>query len=354
VAVGVGVALARAERERRGARERRVGERQFSLLPGELPVQGLRRMALGQLDMAIELLGGDGGRPDTKAVHETRKALKRLRAIMRLLREELGEEAFARENAALRDAGRHLAGARDAEVMVSTFEQLLERNRRVGRRRGVARLRRALRAERAAATARALGDEITRTQVLGELRAIRRRVEAWPLQGSAAVEALEPSLERLYRQGRRRYRRAARGKGDRARAMHEWRKRVKDLRYAAEMLQRHDPARGRVLSGRRLRAAERERAKAIRRIARRADRLGEALGEEHDLAVLAQKIGARAGNGARLGRRNRKKVLKLISRRRRKLRTQTLREGARLYSRPPRRFVRRLRRAYERASVSRR
>ena len=49
-------------------------------------------------------------------MHETRKALKRLRALVRLLREELGEQAFERENAALRDVARRLAGARDAEV----------------------------------------------------------------------------------------------------------------------------------------------------------------------------------------------------------------------------------------------
>src|SRR5947209_5639299 len=102
VAVGVGVAIARAERERRAARRRTAAERQFALLPGELPVPGLRRIALGQLDLAIDLLGADGV-PDAKSVHEIRKALKRLRALVRVLRHELGEEAFSRENAALRD-----------------------------------------------------------------------------------------------------------------------------------------------------------------------------------------------------------------------------------------------------------
>jgi CHAD domain-containing protein len=358
LAVGVGVALARAERERRCARQRRAAERQFALLPGELPVQGLRRMALGQLDLAIELLGGDGGAPDEKAVHETRKALKRLRALVRMLREELGEENFARENAALRDAGRQLAGARDAEVMVMTLDGLLARDRRVGRRRGVARLRRALLAEREAAETRVLGDAATRASVLDQLRAIRRRVAVWPLHDSAGFEVLEPSLKRLYRQGRRRCRTAARGKGDRARAMHEWRKRVKDLRYAAEMLERRDPAGTRGRGGRRRRKAKRGQATAIRTFARRADRLGEALGEEHDLAVLAERISAKAARGAstgpRLGRRNCKTLLKLIARRRRKLRAKTLREGARLFRPRPERFVRRVRRAYESAALSRR
>src|SRR6478735_7296873 len=71
VAVGVGVAIARAEHERRAGMRRKAAERQFALLPGELPMHGLRRMALGQLDLAIELLGE--GPADERAVHETRK-----------------------------------------------------------------------------------------------------------------------------------------------------------------------------------------------------------------------------------------------------------------------------------------
>src|ERR1700730_2120460 len=119
VAVGVGVALARAERERRAARAQRSRDRHFTLLPGERLADGLRRMALGQLDLAIELLAGeDGGKPGEKAVHETRKALKRLRALLKLLEDELGEQIFARETAVLREAGRRLAAARDAEVLV--------------------------------------------------------------------------------------------------------------------------------------------------------------------------------------------------------------------------------------------
>jgi CHAD domain-containing protein len=358
------MALARAERERRAGRRRRAQERQFALLPGELPVHGLRRMALGQLDLSIELLGGDGGAPSENAVHETRKALKRLRALVRMLRRELGEEVFAREDAALRDAGRRLAGARDAEVVVNTLDGLLERDgRRLARRRGVARLRRALVAEKEAANARLLSDAAMRADVLEELRGIRWRVAAWPLSGRDGIQALEPGLQRIYRQGRGRYRRAAAGKGDRGRAMHEWRKRVKDLRYAAEMLERRDPAGERGLSKRRRRkAAKRARAQPLRRLARRADRLGEALGEEHDLAVLAGRLrdpgaaGDPHSDGAppRLGRRNRKAVLKLIARRRRKLRAKTLREGARLYRRRPRRFAKRVRRAFRHASVSRR
>jgi hypothetical protein len=355
VAIRVGVGLARAERDRRTASAERARARQFALLPDERLGDGIRRMALGQLDLAIELLANDGAVPAGKAIHEIRKALKRLRALIRLLEDELGEQAYARESAVLREAGRRVARARDAEVIVGTLDELISlRPGKLAHRRGVARLRSRLAAERDAATRGALGDRETRAQVLGDLRAMRDRVARWSLSDADGIQAVEPALRRLYRQGARRHRRAMRGRG-RARAMHEWRKRVKDLRYAAEMLDRADPA-DRVRSGRRGGGGRRRKrargggqAGHLRRVARRADLLGERLGDEHDLVMLAARVrAARAASpkAERLGRGTQRALLKLIARRRKRLRKQALREGKRLYRRTPKEFLSRVRSAY--------
>jgi CHAD domain-containing protein len=334
VAVGVGVALAQTERSRRSAKQQRKRERRFTQLPGEPLGEALQRMALGQLDLAIELLGdeGAGGRRDGRAldkeaIHETRKALKRLRALVGLLREELGEPRFKREHAILRDAARRLASARDAEVMVETLDALLQRHpRKLARRRQLIELRKRLVAERAAAAQRTLGDQATREEVLRELRGLRERARCWDLSGPPGISIVEHDLRRVYRQGRERERRLARGKGG-AHAMHAWRKRVKDLRYAAEIL-------------------------GLRPLARRADRLGELLGEEHDLAVLAGLLPppGRAPLKGKRGKRARRALLKRIARRRRRLRLRALRDGERLYRRKPKRFARRARRAHARVS----
>ncbi|HLL93275.1 MAG TPA: CHAD domain-containing protein [Solirubrobacteraceae bacterium] len=357
--MGVGIALAKAGRERRSTGQRRR-ERPLGLEPDERLAFGLRRMALGQVDLALELLAhADTSAPDEHAVHETRKALKRLRALVRLLEGELGAKALARENAALRETARHLAGARDAAVMLGTLDQLLERHpRKLERRKGVIELRRRLLAERALMEQQTLRDPAVLAQVLGELCAFRERVAAWSLPDRDGIELLEPGLAKLYRQGRRRYRRVARGKADLVLAMHEWRKRVKDLRYAAEMLERHYPSEGAGAPGRkrrgkrpaRKRAKRRRDAACVRRVARRADELGEVLGEDHDLAVLAQAIRARGKRGGavtgRIPRGTRKTLLKLIARRRRELHARALREGERLYERSPRRFIAGIRAAY--------
>jgi CHAD domain-containing protein len=315
------IALAKGERDRRLARARRVRERRFTLLDGERPEDGMKRMALAQLDLAIELLQGEGNVALSEdAVHDTRKAIKRLRALARLLREELGEQAFARENGALRDVARRLAGARDAEVLVSTLDRLLQSHERgLARRRPVVELRAQLLAERDRAARRELGNVATREAVLGELYAVRRRVTAWRLPARPGLQLVEPGLRRIYRQGRRRDRRALRAKPGDTRALHQWRKRVKDLRYAAQML-------------------------GLTKLAKRADALQERLGEEHDLALLDERVNAPnspLAGGGRRRKRTRKQVLKLIARRRARLRKQALREGERLYKRKPKRFAKR-------------
>jgi hypothetical protein len=209
-------------------------------------------------------------------------------------------------------------------------------------------LRRRLRAEHARMERHTLADPAARAEMLGELNALRWRVGAWSLSDRDGIELIKADLARLYRQGRARYRRVARGKGDRMIAMHEWRKRVKDLRYAAELLQRRGSG-GPPGSG-----GSGGSGWSLRQLGRRADALGELLGEEHDLAVLAARVRA-GGLGGRTadqtwytGRRTRKRLLKQIAKRRRALRKRALGDGRRLYRDEPKVFVKRVRTEYAR------
>ncbi|HYB22771.1 MAG TPA: CHAD domain-containing protein [Solirubrobacteraceae bacterium] len=360
MAVSVGLVLARAERRRRadGQHPHDPHDHELGLLAGEPLPAALRRMALGQVDLALELLGADdgaGAAPDEVAVHDTRKAIKRLRALLRVLRHELGERGVERENAALRDIARRLSGSRDATVMLATLDALVKRHpRTLGRRRGVRALRRRLAAESARVQTQTLADPAERAEVLGELHAFRWRVSAWSLPAGDGLGLIDADLERLYRQGRSRQRRVARGKGERTLALHMWRKRVKDLRYVAEMLERRDnharaaPG-GRGKSGKSGKSGGARTAGGadarLRKIAARADELGELLGEEHDLAVLAEHLRTREGLW-RAKRGTRRALLQAIAQRRRKLRRRALRKGRRLYGETPARFMRGVRAGY--------
>ncbi|HTQ68882.1 MAG TPA: CHAD domain-containing protein [Solirubrobacteraceae bacterium] len=355
-AIGLGLTLARAGRERR-AEQRRNRSRRLGVFAGEPLSDGLKRMATEQLELAIEQLSaGNGAGPAEEAIHETRKALKRLRTMMRMLETSLGEPALAQETATLRDAAAQLSAARDSEVMLETLESLVERHPRKLDRRGVRRLRARLVDERERARAETLGDPVRMALVVADLSACRLRVQTWQDPQRRERELLEPGLHRLYGAGRRRFKRARASKGERSLAMHEWRKRVKDLRYVGEMLQRRpspSPFTLALPGGSPKRGERRDRESApLRKLARRADRLGELLGEDHDLAVLAARVRrshGRKGAEPSLGPGTRKALLKAIAKRRHRLQRQALKQGERLYAPPTKRFVRTTGKVYARA-----
>jgi CHAD domain-containing protein len=59
--------------------------------------------------------------------HDARRCLKRLRALIRLVRPALGDGAYRRETERVAGAGRLLAGARDVHVMRLTASKLESR-----------------------------------------------------------------------------------------------------------------------------------------------------------------------------------------------------------------------------------
>jgi CHAD domain-containing protein len=303
-------------------------------------------MAVAQAELAADSLTVADSGDAAKAVHEGRKAIKRTRAIVRLLEGELGHGTSADEQSRLRAAAAGLAGARDAEVMLATLEDLSRRHRKkLAKRKGVVRLRRRLAGDRKAAE-RALLEPANRLRVASELRAFAARAGAWQLDNRPGIDPIEAGLHKVYASGRRRMAKADGKQGGRMRTMHQWRKRVKDLRYAAEALQHYTAGGSR--RGRSSAHEAKER-KWLTDMATNADELGELLGEDHDLAVLGQWVSDHgASTGA--GRATRHKLHKLIRRRRAKLRRRALRRGKALYKRKPRKFIARVARANARLS----
>ncbi len=84
--------------------------------------KGLRRIGEEQIERAIsQLMTAEAG----AAVHETRKCLKRVRALLRLVRSSIGKAAFARENKRFGDIGRMLSDSRDQTVLHATLDMLI-------------------------------------------------------------------------------------------------------------------------------------------------------------------------------------------------------------------------------------
>jgi hypothetical protein len=80
----------------------------------------VRRELTVELGRAAQALRR-GNRSD-RGIHDIRKRLRHCRALLRLLRQSLGKDAYQRENARLRDAARPLMLVRDAAVLVRALE----------------------------------------------------------------------------------------------------------------------------------------------------------------------------------------------------------------------------------------
>ena len=159
-------------------------------------------------------------------VRNVRRRLKRVRALLRLIRPVFPD--YGKENAALREMGAAFSGLRDAMARVEAVDALKTYGG-AEIEAPLERLRRDL-VMRAAAHEAELDREIFLTTLRRDLRDARVRAELWSLSG-AGRKAVVPGLVDTYRQARKELDRAKR-RGDED-SLHEWRKAVK--RHAAQL-----------------------------------------------------------------------------------------------------------------------
>ena len=140
-----------------------------------------------------QLAAADHGDPH-RAVHEARKSIKRLRAIVRMLEGQLGGRGCALEDDALRAAAGLLASARDTEVMVSSLD-LVVRSTPSGcpASRAWCGSGEQLAAERERRERQVL-EPSSLLRVSDELRLFRARAAAWQLPDAPAIGPVEYGL----------------------------------------------------------------------------------------------------------------------------------------------------------------
>jgi len=250
-----------------------------------------------------------------EALHSARKAIKRARAALRLLRECLGETAYRKENAALRDAGRQLAPARNAKALADTFSALRGRNAGgLDQPRYYGTVSR-LHFQRLAARASFDQKSVALRSCIGVLAQCRERARRTRIAGALPAKAVA-GLRRIHRAGRKAFARAT--KAGTPEVLHEWRKQVKYLSNALDILG--------VSAGHPLAGAH-----------RRTVTLAGKLGDDHDLAELERFLaGEPAGvidNGAKQA------LFALIARRRAKLQKRARDIGEGIYRGKPRRLL---------------
>jgi CHAD domain-containing protein len=273
---------------------------------GESMATAFGRIAAEEINLATGALR----RPSRgAAVHNARKALKRLRALLRSLRVAFPQRLFRAENRRIAAAGRTISPLRDVHVQLRTLGKL-----KAGRGPSGAQVRRQLLRRQTFFVRRI--PELRKT-VRAMLDVSRQSLAAWPLR-KATAEDLVAGLKRIYKQGRATFK-TARDKPTPAH-LHEWRKKSKSLGYGLELIKSLGPAK-------------------LARLIRRSDALTDALGDDHDLFMVWCALNhEHKANPARDFRA----LARRISGQRTKLQKRAFKLGAKIYGEKPVSFEQRL------------
>jgi CHAD domain-containing protein len=224
----------------------------------------LKRIASEQCEIATEKLKAQGVSRDD-AIHDARVCFKKIRAVLRLARNELDKDTYTQENIYYRDAGRRLSAVRDTAAVIETIDKLTERYAEQLAADPFKKYRTAFLQEnrkRQSEKKKALS-EVRRT-----MKAAQKRIDDWPMNGDK-FSVIGEGLKRVYKDGRLSFARAY--DQVRVESFHDWRKQVKYLLYDVRIIK---PVWKRVLGG----------------MADELKKLASSLSDMQDLFILRQKV----------------------------------------------------------------
>jgi CHAD domain-containing protein len=223
----------------------------------------LRRICQKQVEGALEIVRGEREAPDT-LVHETRKHLKKARAALQMVSDEIGRPRFKKQDHCFRDIARLISDVRDAEVRLQTVRQLQEITRRTSQQT-FHKTEELLLAELEHFMA-AFAD--WQKQAAPQLEKLQEEIEAWPVE-NLDCKNIRCAAQRAYK--------TARHALDCAKTkptpenFHEFRSEAKRLLYQLRILRPINPL---VIGG----------------LIDDLDSVGEIFGRSHDLYFLGERL----------------------------------------------------------------
>lgn len=196
--------------------------------------KGLKRLMIEECKTAIRYLGkASKDEEKHKAVHEARKAFKKIRACLRLVRDHI--DYYHEENRWFRDRGKEISDIRDATANIEVFFVLKNQYDFELYENAFNTLLKKLKQKRK----KLIKPAFHNNNILAKLRnAVEKKADSipgWPLD-IQSFDDIYPGIKRTYKRGLKGLKNAR--KTEEVKDFHEWRKRAKYLRYQIDFLNR--------------------------------------------------------------------------------------------------------------------
>jgi CHAD domain-containing protein len=282
----------------------------------------LTKMVRQRLRTTAHALTTSAGSELSSAVHESRKSLKKVRAVAAVLT-EAGAKLPRRDRKRLKSAARALSRVRDRTAIIDTFDRVRRRYPKQLTQHTYGILRRSLVSARDQSEARAQRDGVV-AEAAEHLEKARKSAKEWTspsIKWSGMIAIVADS----YRRSRNAMKRA-RVTGQSA-TLHRWRKELKTLWYQLRLARP-------MMTG-------------VASFIAELKRLETELGDDHNLVVLEATL--RGCRDLRSMRAEMRKIDRLAARMRQPLRRRAFALGRRLHVRKPEAFARWLRASFKQA-----
>jgi CHAD domain-containing protein len=296
--------------------------------------RAIPRLARERIDRVLESLG-EKPQPGAESIHEARKTLKSLRALLKLARGSIDAEVRRKENIFFRDAGRLLSPLRDPQALLEALDYFSEGLDHSGLSRPKQESIRAFVANMHGEIEQRLIDRLPPKEVrklLTELRVVKRRAALWfegvrPGTGNEWELFVGVGLRQTYRKAKNlvwQFEMMGHERSD-DNSWHELRKSAKALGYQLRLLKPIWP-------------------KMMNASVDEIDQLTDRLGDANDLAILRAKISNEPyePSETKESGETRRLFLQILDRRKQKLQSEAFKLARLIYAEKPRRFERRL------------
>jgi CHAD domain-containing protein len=239
----------------------------YALAKNESIADNIRRIWAEELAAAIRILENPGSNQE-KDIHEVRKGIKKIRAVLRLMRKHMDVELFRQENTRYRNIGHKLSHVRDATVMIKTLDKIRTADSKAIPAAAYTNARKKLLAKQADISRLFFEENNSTADVLAAFKEAQQQQPQISLSKDS-FGVLATNLQQIYIKGIKAYTYARKKPG--IDSFHELRKEVKNLWYHTRILTPIWPG-------------------FMEAYASELGLLSELLGDDHDLGVLFEEI----------------------------------------------------------------